>query len=27
MVERITALGPSPLKAQLEAPEESEMEA
>jgi F420-non-reducing hydrogenase iron-sulfur subunit len=27
MVERITALGPSPLKAQLEAPEEAEVEA
>jgi F420-non-reducing hydrogenase iron-sulfur subunit len=27
MVERITALGPSPLKAQIDAPEESEMEA
>jgi hypothetical protein len=27
MVDRVTALGPSPLKAQIEAPEESEMEA
>jgi F420-non-reducing hydrogenase iron-sulfur subunit len=27
MVDRVTALGPSPLKAQIEAPEEAEVEA